>query len=281
MNMPPRLRVTSRWETCLSFPVFPGKGATDIPKPIFSQGTGFLWEKDGKLFLVTNLHNLTGWDYTRSRALSPLGWLPEWIAARFTVAFDKSDTALRLRHEIIQIELFDSSANAEWLIHPKLGNKVDVGVVEIGDLKLDGELYNIATNTHDGWTSFSPSVADDAYVIGFPKGMDGGKGFPVWKRASIASEPVFDIDGLPLIYVDTATREGMSGSPVLFIRRGLTMPDGAKDFGEASLGESIAFLGVYSGRVGDDPLGVQLGMVWKSNVIDEIIEGKVRGSSPI
>lgn len=281
MTLPSRPRVTSRWESCLSFSVFPGKGPSNIQNPIFSQATGFLWERNKKLFLVTNLHNLTGWDYSRSKAMSPSGWLPEWIAARFTVAFDICENSLRLKHQTLEIKLFDRDGNPEWIIHPTYGNKVDVGIIDLGKLDFIGELYNIAVNTHTEWTRFSPTVADDAYVVGFPKGMDGGKGFPVWKRASIASEPVFDLNDLPLIYVDTATREGMSGSPVLVMRRGFTMPDEAKDFGEASLGESIAFLGVYSGRVGDDPLGIQLGMVWKAKVIDEIIDGNVRGCSPI
>ena len=197
------------------------------------------------------------------------------------MAFDIFGNFLRLKHQTLEIGLFDEEGNPEWIIHPKFGNKVDVGIIDLGKLDFDGELYNIPANSSTEWVKFSPSIADDAYVVGFPKGMDGGHGFPVWKRASIASEPVFDIDKLPLIYVDTATREGMSGSPVIVMRRGFTMPDDAKDFGDASLGESMSFLGVYSGRVGDDPLGVQLGMVWKAKVIDEIIDGKVRGVSPI
>lgn len=40
--------------------------------------------------------------------------------------------------------------------------------------------------------------------------------FPVWKRGSIASEPLFNINLGPAILVDAVTRRGMSGSPVLY-----------------------------------------------------------------
>ena len=40
------------------------------------------------------------------------------------------------------------------------------------------------------------------------------------KRARIASEPIIDIQDRPLMYIDTASRSGMSGSPVIiYIRK--------------------------------------------------------------
>lgn len=75
------------------------------------------------------------------------------------------------------------------------------------------------------------------YVLGYPKGLHGGDDFPVWKRASIASEPDLDIDGLPKVLVDTATRPDVW--PVIAVRRGLVVlkrPDGFVDekVGQAS-----------------------------------------------
>jgi hypothetical protein len=34
------------------------------------------------------------------------------------------------------------------------------------------------------------------------------------------------------------------------------------------------FVGIYSGRIGDDELKAQLGIVWKARVISEIISAK-------
>jgi hypothetical protein len=71
-------------------------------------------------------------------------------------------------------------------------------------------------------------------------------------------------------YIDTATREGMSGSPVIkYRRRSLSL------ITEESLYRFHAeFIGVYSGRiVPKDLLDAQLGMVWRAKCIDEIIKG--------
>ena len=42
--------------------------------------------------------------------------------------------------------------------------------------------------------------------------------FPIWKKGSIASEPLFGAvaSGAPVILVDALTKEGMSGAPVLY-----------------------------------------------------------------
>lgn len=40
------------------------------------------------------------------------------------------------------------------------------------------------------------------------------------------------------------------------------------------------FLGLYSGRLDDDQLGVQLGIVWKARLVDEIVDGATRGTYP-
>jgi hypothetical protein len=38
-------------------------------------------------------------------------------------------------------------------------------------------------------------VSTDVFVLGYPRGISGGRGFPIWKRASIATEPEIDLDG--------------------------------------------------------------------------------------
>jgi hypothetical protein len=132
-------------------------------------------------------------------------------------------------------------------------------------------------NTVPQLVDFDVDAGDDAYALGYPLGLSGGEDFPVWKRASIASEPGLPIDGLPKILIDTATRQGMSGSPVIVIRRGLIPKKSGDDL---MIGHAAKFLGVYSGRLGNDLLGAQLGIVWKSEVIDEIVDGRVRGRLP-
>jgi hypothetical protein len=73
----------------------------------------------------------------------------------------------------------------------------------------------------------------------------------------------------------------MSGSPVVAIRRGLINPRGATSLvDESVIGTAETFIGIYSGRIDDDLLGAQIGIVWKASVLNEIISGKVIGKSP-
>jgi len=62
----------------------------------------------------------------------------------------------------------------------------------------------------------APLIGMDAFILGFPKGIAHQQLLPIWKRGSIATEPEIPReDDLPVFLVDTATREGMSGAPVL------------------------------------------------------------------
>ena len=52
-------------------------------------------------------------------------------------------------------------------------------------------------------------------VLGFPMNLSHEEILPIWKRASVATEPDIPHDNLPVFLIDTATREGMSGAPVI------------------------------------------------------------------
>jgi hypothetical protein len=178
------------------------------------------------------------------------------------------------------LELFDESGQPQWLEHPVFGNRVDVVALKVAKLG-DAQLINQPLNTYSDFVDYLVAVGEDAFVLGFPLGLDGGPRLPIWKRASIATEPHYDLGGLPKLLIDTATRQGMSGSPVIAVRRGFATPQNAKDIGDSIFGTAETFLGVYSGRVGNDGLGAQLGVVWKASVIDEIIDGDVLGKTPL
>jgi len=52
-------------------------------------------------------------------------------------------------------------------------------------------------------------------VLGYPEGMIGPGRSPIWKRGSMASEPKYNWRDKPGFLIDTATRNGMSGAPVV------------------------------------------------------------------
>jgi hypothetical protein len=241
--------------------------------------TGFLWRTERRYYLVSNLHNFSGWNHEADKALSETGALPTHVIFKLRYLDTVDGTQMFSSYRVV-FPLFENGAPS-WFIHPDLLHRVDVAALPLGDISqrtTDGNvlaLGTIAINDGD-YVDFEFGAGDDAYVIGFPKGLDGGKGLPIWKRASVATEPSLDLDDLPVFLVDTATRQGMSGSPVLAKRRGVTMPRGRTDLGDAVIGEATIFAGVYSGRLGDDELGVQLGKVWKSSVVEQIISSGLR-----
>lgn len=99
--------------------------------------------------------------------------------------------------------------------------------------------------------------------------------FPVWKRGSIASEPHLASITTDYFIVDTASRPGMSGAPVIRRSWGFHILDDGNNLGGVPF--ATRFVGIYSGRLHtDDPGDAQIGMVWPGRIIEEIIAGRTR-----
>lgn len=259
-----------------------------VKKEICSAGaTGFYWELDDQWYLITNHHNLSGWNSNSGQSLSKSAMVPTHV--EITIALrgegDSPPKQSGLKFERRRLSLIENEEPC-WLEHPTYGAKVDVAVLPVFDSPTSESLAELGAtgmftrpvNTFDDWVRFEPAAGDDVYILGFPFAEKMGQ-FPIWKRGSIATEPDFEIDGLPKILIDTATRPGMSGSPVIVARKGFTAPSGKLD-DDTVIGDAHSFLGVYSGRIGSDLEGLQLGVVWKGHVINEIIRGGRRAKWP-
>jgi hypothetical protein len=246
--------------------------------------SGFFWQHDNDFYLITNWHNVTGWDPVNDRSMSNLGAQPTHLAMplllKAEATADNRSMAVRKRYSV---SLYETNGTPKWIEHAVFGKQVDVVALKIA--QLDDTLVSRPINALTDFVDFVPIVGDDVFVLGYPGGVDGGHELAIWKRGSIASQPSFDIDQLPKILIDTATRSGMSGAPVIARRSGITVPRGVPSTpGTLSekeiIGQADTFLGVYSGRIGDDPMGLQLGIVWKANVIDEIVRNGKPGQTP-
>ena len=141
-----------------------------------------------------------------------------------------------------------------------------------------------------------PKVTDPVFVVGYPYGYSttSKRFLPIWSGATIASEyeenltgPIDYIDQYNKIYqksklesdeqkkkqiieklnkinhyeapaflIDAKTREGQSGSPVIYCDK-------------SGIEERTLLLGIYSGRVNKNS---DLGYVWKTKLIKEIVE---------
>jgi Trypsin-like peptidase domain len=253
-----------------------------------ASGTAFLYSYEGKSYLVTNWHNVTAREPDTLASKNEMAAIPDRLLIKMPHSTYKSEYT-QIEWKEHHIKLYEDSGDTPtkplWYEHPTHGRKVDVVVIPMNDIiSFEGEeISSRAANDlslNPSQIIFRPGL--DVFVLGFPLGMKGGGDFPIWKRGSIATEPDFDIDDLPKIYIDTATREGMSGSPVYAQETGYWFPEDATNHNEplgGKLGRGIRFLGVYSGRIGDGPFKAQLGIVWKHSAIEEIIQAKVTGIS--
>ncbi len=226
-----------------------------------SIGTAFVWVQDGKFFLITNWHNVSGKDPNTGMHLSRTAAEPNRLKVWFNQKGQLGNKIAKL------ISILNRDGKPLWFVHPLHRNKIDVVAIPIKNFS-DVEMYPINTLQNE---NLIVQVGMDVFVLGYPFGIGAG-GFPIWKRGSIASEPEITPVAQLHIFMDTASRPGMSGSPV--IRR--SWGTHAMADGNISMGPSIAtkFIGVYSGRiVSQDPLDAQLGLTWPASFVSEIVSG--------
>jgi len=155
-----------------------------------------------------------------------------------------------------------------WYEHPDRPLEVDVAILPLlNDTGIDVYCY-------DPWASnrtLSAQLSEPLNIIGFPFGVTSGGALGIWVRGFIATDIALDSDDRPCFLVDSRTRSGQSGSPVIAFS-----PAGAATHvasgGLATLAHDLEeFFGVYSGRINEKS---DLGIVWKAKVVCDIIDGK-------
>jgi hypothetical protein len=229
--------------------------------------TSIVWSTHSQLFLVTNWHVASGLHPETGQPISRSGSTPD----RLVVQIRHSDNMASLSG--LEIPLHDRQGRPVWLEHANHGSKVDVAAIPI---KLDDTARVFPINEFE-YADFRFEVSQEVFIIGFPRGITSAGGLPIWKKASIASEPYSDLHGLPKLLVDSATREGMSGSPAIAQYVGVHAENPPKLGPDDWFGQGRRFLGIYSGRTPtSDELDAQLGYVWKANAIEEIVSDGLR-----
>jgi hypothetical protein len=227
-------------------------------------GTSFVVQNAEGSYLITNRHNVTGRD-SENRPLKQFSVMPD---------------SLRIHHnregqlghwKAVQEPLYLGAGQPRWLEHPVHGRRVDVVALKL--TQLDGVALFPYDPTGIDKSDVAVPITTDLNIVGFPFGITGGGLLGVWSRGTVATEPDIDFDSLPLMLIDSRTRQGQSGSPVIFHSSGRAVA--TKSGGSAMYGGPVTFLvGIYSGRVSEES---DLGLVWKARVISEIIQG---GKSP-
>lgn len=231
---------------------------------VLALGTAFYYNYNGSRYLISNWHNFSGRNPDSGRPLHKMAALPNSVRVHC-----RNQENLSI---IRPVDLALSNENQfTWLQHPEHKEKVDIGALPVPSNGLTDDIDILAAvNEIDPHQKWPIQVGEQLFVIGYPFGISDACSLPIWKAASLASEPGVDQEHLPLLYVDTATREGMSGSPVIhYRRRSVTLIESNQPYRFHA-----EFVGVYSGRiVPKDLLEVQLGKVWKAPLIEQVIKG--------
>lgn len=232
-----------------------------------ADASAFTWATEDAAYLITNWHNVTGKNPITGKHLSI-----KTVAEPNTLLVHLDLVNLNGSRGSFPVRLYDQDDQPTWLEHPL---KAGIDVVAIPLPPVPGaHLHPINMMAQ---RQMAVRVGMDAFVIGYPFGAATGM-FPIWKRASIASEPQVPIAGMPYFLVDSASRRGMSGSPVVERSWGTFQSESGGSV--LSTGPHDKFLGVYAGRVDDKEDQAQIGRVWHASVIDQIIDGQRRGSKP-
>jgi hypothetical protein len=231
----------------------------------FATATGFMWLRRDRYYLITNWHVVTGRNARTGELETPVQ--PDMLRAHFNTRimdFGKKTYDIRIR---------DADNKPLWYIYPGRQRGCDL-VAMLLDIGNDLVANPYPINTLKSESDLAVRIGMDVYILGYPFGLEP-PGFPVWKRGSIASEPDLTKIGSGYMLVDTASRPGMSGAPVIRRSWAAHLLDD-KDGGGISHDHvpQSKFVGVYSGRrYTKDPSDAQLGMVWPPGDIDDIIDG--------
>lgn len=221
-----------------------------------SSGTGFICESPRGPLLITNRHNVTGRHQQTGQAISPTGGVPD----NLVILHNREN---KLGEWVERVEPLYQDEKPLWHEHPKMGPDADFVALPLTRTD-DIQLYPYDLGNVEPDIAVGP--ADVVSVVGFPFGLTGGGALGIWATGFVASETT--LPDQPTFLIDCRSRQGQSGSAVIAYRSGgmVNMADGnAGIFG----GPVTKFLGIYSGRINAES---DLGIVWKSRAVQEMIE---------
>ncbi|WP_392872747.1 trypsin-like peptidase domain-containing protein [Streptomyces sp. LN499] len=237
--------------------------------------TGFVYMDDQRPFLITNWHVVAGRHRITGQPIHSSGATPDAIAIRHLEdrAVQTSVDSVTQWRDLIE-PLFDDESNPLWLEHPRFGRRVDVialPLTQTSGIQLVPYSDELMTET------MRAGVSDWVNILGFPFGIAGGGSFAVWTKGGIATEMDVDFEGLPCFLIDSRTRPGQSGSPVIaYSPGGMTAMASGNTINIKNAMANL--LGVYSGRISTES---DLGHVWKAKALREILAKGVKGNGKL
>lgn len=242
------------------------------------RATGFFLKVDGTWFLVSNWHVFSGCRCDTGQPRHLHGAVPNRCIFFQSELFDAG-----IKWNPISIALGEAiEGGANWFQHPSMGQEIDIAAIPLDadHVGRSKDLLEAGANDPEMFID----LGGDLFLPGYPLGLTGGGQFPIWKRASLASSLEWGPGVNQMFYVDTASREGMSGSPCLAISnwKHYRLDRKTGKMGVIRVPLSWRLMGVYSGRLNaKDDLGAQIGIVWRDHLIIDVVKGRAPGEVKI
>lgn len=240
---------------------------------LIATATGFFLKRAEHWSIATNWHVLSGRNPHNGQPKHKAGLVPD--TCRYYV-FELSDESLNTR--AIDVPLGDALlGEASWLQHPNFGQKVDIAVLPLTTSDIGSAKDLLAKDGHD--ENMFVDIGGEVFLPGYPLGFSAGAQLPIWKRASLASSLEFEPGLSSTFFVDTATREGMSGAPCLSLAnwRYYRLDRGTNKMSVINRPLSWRLLGIYSGRRNpSDGFEAQIGIVWRETLLFSVLNGRSR-----
>lgn len=234
--------------------------------------TGFVLQHKSRHYLITNWHIVSGRRNDNGQPMAAHGGTPSAIH----IWHNHMGGAEYLAWAGTTEELYDQNGAPRWLEHRQFGRDVDVVALPLAiTTGISFRSRNLDEESSSGRV-LAADVPDQVNIIGFPYGEVAAGRIAIWVQGSIATDMDIDYAGLPCFLVDSRTRRGQSGSPVI-VYRGAADPARLTD-GRVLMGHTdmSRLLGVYSGRINPES---DLGKVWKTSAIREIMEDGILGNA--
>jgi hypothetical protein len=239
-----------------------------------ARGTGFVVKNSrDDFYLVTNRHIVTGREHPTNEIIDKKH---ASVPNRLVAYFNKKNLLGEWIEKSMPLLLEDNNLHDDkkklWLEHPRLKDQADVIALK---LEPDDKIDFLPWLIEDEDNSNELFPTDIVSVVGFPFGVSSSgktspKKFAVWATGFIASETSENYNDWPVFLIDSRSRQGQSGSPVIIHRNpGSTFFFKSKN-AAIKLDRVLSILiGIYSGRIDKES---DIGMVWKMVVIKDIIE---------
>jgi hypothetical protein len=220
--------------------------------------TGFVVQVHGVDLLVTNYHVLSGKHPDTGVMLPNTPALPDRL---LIPVLRRGTTKVHWRPAV---QLLLDGDKPLWIEHPDKGRAFDVVALPIA-VPTDSDVVRYPP---EPGPSLALHMGSEVAVIGFPEGMMGAGLTAIWKSGTIASEPAMTIEERGYFWIDSNTRRGMSGAPVVARRFGTAlMEDGGVGMHTGVVDRT---LGVYAGRAFDAP-DMTMGRVWAWSSVQELV----------